>query len=151
MIVYMLKKIVTESNTQRMGGYASYRESSYPGAGGVSAMIPTERSRVRLMSSVAICIRDAGGNVLTIFNADHPSWRKIIDTFGIRDMYSNSRMNGIMQIPAIRRAFFPDLLENSSLRYLMEQRGLLIFSRYPRPFPVSENLSLPINFCTAFR
>jgi len=67
-MVYIPEKTVTESNTQRIGGYTSYNESSYPVAGGAVAMITTEHSRVRLRIRVAICIRNAGGSGFTIFN-----------------------------------------------------------------------------------
>jgi hypothetical protein len=52
--------MLIEIKTQRNSGYASYIESSYPVAGGVAAIIDTERSSVRLMIRRAIRIRNTG-------------------------------------------------------------------------------------------
>jgi len=59
----MLKKILIEIRIQRKSGYAPKIESSYPVAGGVTAIIKTEKSNVRLMIRGTIRVRNVGFRV----------------------------------------------------------------------------------------
>lgn len=63
-----------------------------------------------------------------------------MDTFRVRYMYFDSRLNGMMHISAMRMALLPDLIENfpfaGHLHLFMEFGGLLVFPLNPRTSPV---------------